>query len=104
MPTTDDKTIAKVIDLYEAGTKLADITKDTGVPRSSIYWILQREGIDPNRQGTRRAAEGGEALVESMRWMMERIENLAADKAQLEQELAECRAALVRATNNGNGS
>lgn len=45
----DDATKDQVCDLYKVGTKLGDITAQTGVPRPSIFWILEQRGIKPNR-------------------------------------------------------
>ena len=39
----------QVIELYQAGHKLADITSETGVPRATIYWILRQEGVRTDR-------------------------------------------------------
>jgi len=50
----DDATKDQVVDLYKAGTKTEEITHITGVPRPTIYWILEQRGIKPSR--TRRAA------------------------------------------------
>lgn len=92
-----EETAAEVIRLYvDEGAKLAEITDKTGVPRSSIYWILQKAGTDPNRQGTRRASD---STGESLRWAMERVEELAAENGRLKQELAEAQAAVIAAVN-----
>ena len=46
----DEETRARVVELYLAGTKTADITEETGVGRSSIYFVLDRAGVEPRRQ------------------------------------------------------
>lgn len=52
----DDELKDQVVELYKAGTKTADITEQTGVPRPTIYWILNERGVRPSR--TKRAPEG----------------------------------------------
>lgn len=95
-----DEVAAEVVRMYtQQGAKLAEITAATGVPRSSIYWILQKHGKEPTRQGTRRGAATG---AESMQWAMTRIEELAAENGRLKAQLEEAQAALVAAvTRNG---
>lgn len=87
-PVHDD--VAKrVVEMYvEQGAKLAAITEETGVPRSTIYWILQRAGVDPQRQGTRRATPADSVVaVDALKWAMERIEDLARDNGRLRAEV-----------------
>ena len=43
----------EVLNLYRQGRKLTQITQATGIPRSTIYYILNREGIRPNRNSTK---------------------------------------------------
>lgn len=45
----DDQIKDRVVELYRAGTKTADITEQTGVPRPTIYWILNERGVRPSR-------------------------------------------------------
>lgn len=49
----DPETEQQVLDLYQAGTKLADITSETGVGRSTIYWLLSKHDIAPTRMAKR---------------------------------------------------
>lgn len=53
----DDKTKDEVVRLYRAGTKTAEITEATGVPRPTIYWILNERGVRPSRTKAK-AAQG----------------------------------------------
>jgi transposase-like protein len=48
-PFHSEETRGQVIALYTEGHKLAEITRQTGVPRATIYWILKREGIRTDR-------------------------------------------------------
>ena len=44
-----------VVRMYQAGATLAQITETTGVARSSIYWVLRKHGITPDRLRSRLA-------------------------------------------------
>jgi hypothetical protein len=35
--------------LYKEGHKVEDIRAQTGVPKATLYWLLQKEGITPDR-------------------------------------------------------
>lgn len=39
----------KVVSMYQSGARLVDITRETGVPRPTIYWALRQRGITPSR-------------------------------------------------------
>ena len=72
-----DETRSKVIELYQAGVKTADITDQTGVVRSSIYWILQQAGIRPERQTSQQEPLVGQAMqLASIDATLKRIEEL----------------------------
>ena len=45
----DDTTKDEVVALYRQGVKTSDITDQTGVPRPTIYWILEQRGVRPSR-------------------------------------------------------
>jgi orotate phosphoribosyltransferase-like protein len=53
----DDTTKDEVVRLYKAGVKTHEITDQTGVPRPTIYWILNERGVRPSRTKAK-AAEG----------------------------------------------
>jgi hypothetical protein len=55
MTGTDDEVYDKVVEMYQAGARLKDITAVTGVPRPTIYWALQKRGLKPSRE--RRSVE-----------------------------------------------
>ncbi len=48
-----DETKDRVVAMYQAGARTADIEAETGVPRPSIYMILKQQGIQPSRQKAR---------------------------------------------------
>lgn len=56
----------RVIELYKEGKKLAEITRETRVPRATIYWILNKEGIRPDRTSVKAgdAVTVGDVLAE----------------------------------------
>lgn len=68
----DQDTRTKVVEMYLAGQKTAAITEETGVPRSTIYWILQQQGVQPQRLG-KRAPAASEQARETLEWCMTRI-------------------------------
>lgn len=45
----DPKTREQIIKLHRDGKKVRDIEDRTGVARSSIYYVLDQEGIKPGR-------------------------------------------------------
>lgn len=38
------------VELYQAGRKTAEITARTGVERPHLYYLLEKRGLQPNRQ------------------------------------------------------
>lgn len=42
----------KVVEMYEAGTRVPEIMKATGYSRSAIYWILRQRGLRPGGAST----------------------------------------------------
>jgi orotate phosphoribosyltransferase-like protein len=95
----DDALKDRVVELYKAGAKTADITEETGVPRPTIYWILNERGVRPSR--TKRQAEGVdvaqvlEQLAAAEREIGRLTEALAREKALNE-------ALMERVANNHN--
>lgn len=45
----NDKTAARVKKLYKDGMKIVDIEETVGLARSTIYWLLDREGSTSRR-------------------------------------------------------
>lgn len=48
MPISDEMK-DKVVALYKQGAKTQEITDQTGVPRPTIYWVLEQRGVKPSR-------------------------------------------------------
>lgn len=45
----DGEVEAAVVAAYKRGERLVDIEKEFDVARATIYWFLQRAGIEPDR-------------------------------------------------------
>lgn len=86
VPFHSEETRQEVISLYQQGHRLADITRETSVPRATIYWILKREGIRTDRV----ARTSDEAL--SMSDVLEALRRSEQEVGRLSQELERERA------------
>jgi uncharacterized protein YerC len=74
---------ARVIEMYQTGHKLAEITRETGVPRATIYWILRREGISTNRVArTTDEALGMSEVLDALRRAEQEIGRLNGELAR----------------------
>lgn len=100
-PTTkpiSDEDRDKIVSMYKAGSRIADITRETGRPRPTIYWVLQQKGVHPGR--IHRPSQT-EVSVEQMldRWRDCIAENavLKADLSKVMAERDNARAALSKA-------
>lgn len=47
----------KAVKLYLEGRRLSEITKETGIPRSALYWALRQRGIVPSRTSRNKGVE-----------------------------------------------
>lgn len=89
--------------LYQEGLKTAEITEATGLPRSTIYYALDRAGVAPSR--TRRSAGVASGLMvptdpsvmqDQYRWQTERILELERECGRLEGEAQTLRESIDR--------
>jgi len=48
-PLYDAETSSAVVEAYNAGEKIASIEKRLGIPRASIYYLLDLAGVAPAR-------------------------------------------------------
>ena len=78
----DAKVSARVVSMYESGERLIDITRATGVPRASIYWVLRKEGITPSRM----PKPSGEMM--SVHDVLDRLRTTERENGQLRERLA----------------
>ncbi|MDQ4145288.1 MAG: helix-turn-helix domain-containing protein [Actinomycetota bacterium] len=78
----DPEAEAEVVRLYRDGATLAEITEATGVARSSIYWVLRKHDITPDRLRAKLsvlpAAEGLTMGAEQVEWFMGEAQSLSA--------------------------
>jgi hypothetical protein len=82
----EDKTKDEVVRLYKAGVKTQEITAQTGVPRPTIYWILNERGVRPSR--TKQKAQQGIDIAQ----VLERLEASEREVGRLTEALAQQRA------------
>lgn len=96
----------EVVAAYLAGDKTKDILDRFGISRSSLYWILHRNDIQPSRQKRNevvpRPVEGGWLDQEQVLWFAESttelrsmVEDLSVTAAGNRQQLAELRVELT---------
>ena len=96
VPFHSEETRARVIALYTEGHKLAEITRQTSVPRATIYWILKREGIRTDRVArTPDESLSMSDLLEALRRSEQEVGRLTAE---LERERAINRWFIERVT------
>ncbi len=71
-----------VIRMYRDGATLAQITEATGVARSSIYWVLRKHGITPDRLRSRSTSppppEGTTVGADVVEWIIAETQSLSA--------------------------
>ncbi len=83
----------EVVRLYREGATLAQITEQTGVRRSSIYWVLRKHEITPDRLRSRLAAppaaEGVAMGPELVEWFMAEAQSLSARLDEVRDSLDE---------------
>ncbi len=76
-----DQSEEDVVRMYREGATLAQITEATGVARSSIYWVLRKHGITPDRLRSRLtdppAAQGVALGPEVVEWFMAETQSLS---------------------------
>lgn len=61
----DDDREKAVIEAYQRGDKLRDICETLGVPRSTVYYILEKHGVSASRvQRGRRLGGGDQELAQ----------------------------------------
>ena len=78
----------EVIRMYLAGAKLAEITAATHVPRATIYYILESEGIEPNRLNKNEPTVNVGELLDQMRTTERENGVLREQLADRERQLA----------------
>lgn len=58
-PLIDDETRAAIVAAYQRGEKIQAIQDRHGIPRASIYWVLEQAEVTPDRvkRGVRLAGD-----------------------------------------------
>jgi hypothetical protein len=85
---------AQVIELYQQGTPLSAITRETGVPRATIYLIRRQAGLEPDRAP--RAGDDEVTVAEILDRLHAVEQHNAVLRVQLEREQALNNAILDR--------
>ena len=85
----DDKEQA-VIEAYQRGDKLRDICDTLGVPRSTVYYILEKHGVSASRVQRGRRLGGGDQELAQLYDLIDAqqrvIEQLRGEVARLTTE------------------
>jgi len=86
-----DETVRMVLERYNNGDKVVKIAEDAGIPRATLYWILEKNGVAPKRAHNRkRFATDGETVEALYALIVEQEEYIAS----LEEEVTSLRARL----------
>lgn len=85
-----DETIAEVLTRYNNGDRVVKIAEDVGIPRSTLYWILEKNGVAPKRAQRRRFAADGETMEALYALILEQEEYISS----LEEEVTSLRTRL----------
>lgn len=88
----------QIVEAYKNGEKLSAISDRLGVPQSTIYWHLEREGITPNRLKRRSRYGSDPGLIDNMYAVVKEQEDLIAAQ---EEEIAALRDELKKARQHG---
>jgi transposase-like protein len=84
-----DEQAAEVVAGYLAGEKVSSLAERLGLPLSTVYWILDRQGVSPNRAKKRMRLATQDAAP-LFRALAEQEDLIVA----LEQEILELREQL----------
>lgn len=88
MTGTDDEVYDRVVAMYLQGARLKDITAETGVPRPTIYWALQKRGLKPSREKRNVEEVNTSQVLEQLAAANREIGRLTTLLEQREAELA----------------
>lgn len=79
----------EVVELYRRGIKGADISERTGIPRPTVYLILEQRGIKPSRRNTMKARQVDTATL------LEQLAERDRLIGRLEEQLVQARAQIA---------
>ena len=93
----DPKVQKKIVAAYERGDKIKDIQESLGVPRATIYYVLEKHGVTSNRIKRRSRLTGGDVELAQL------YELIDSQNKVIEQQ-REVIAELQQQLKNGNTS
>lgn len=96
-PRVPDEVKHQIIDMYRAGKKTREITEVTGVVRSSIYYILDTEGVTKNRKRDPRSRPEIEPIKVSDADYMTFLDRLLAKVIEQQEEIGRLKEQLRQA-------
>jgi hypothetical protein len=79
-----DEQTQGIVDAYQRGDKLLDIEREFGVPRATVYWVLERADVAPSRAKRGRRLVGDDQLLAQL---YDVIDAQAARIRELEETL-----------------
>jgi hypothetical protein len=86
-----EDTAAEAVARYLKGDRVNSIASDLGIPRSTLYWILEKNGVAPSRaQRKVRFSTDGETVEALYALILEQEEYISS----LEEEVASLRVRL----------
>ena len=91
-----DERTSRVIEMYQEGARLVDITRETGVPRATIYFLLRRNGISTDRLGQSGDAIGASELLTRLQ-QSERENGVLRNKIEKLEAIIEYLSAFTKA-------
>lgn len=83
----DDERAEAIIAAYQRGDKLRDIVETFDIPRSTVYYLLEKRGVTANRVQRGRRLGGGDQELAQLYDLIDAqqrvIEQLRAEVARL---------------------
>lgn len=89
----DDDKERQVVEAYQRGDKLRDIVETLDIPRSTIYYVLEKHGVTASRIQRGRRLGGGDVELAQLYDLIDAQQKVIE---QLRKEIAE-----AKAKNNG---
>lgn len=83
----EERTRQGVVDDYKSGKRILDIEEHYGIPRATLYWILDQEGVLPERS---KRGERFKGTTEDLTQLFQLVQAQEAYVQQLEELLREC--------------
>lgn len=87
MSLMDDETRAAIVADYKRGRRVLDIEQEYGIPRATLYWVLDKEGVLPSRLNRGEKLRGNTEDLAGLYELIEQQEGLVANLVALLEEL-----------------